>query len=378
MSRLNRLTAVAGALVGMAQVVAAQPATGAFTGVVEAGAVVQRYSTGQDLSVRETSAPFGAAVRHASGFGVSVRGLYATAGGDGLATLSGLADVQAGASFRRRLGGAAVEVAITASAPGGEPSLSDTEFPTAATLATDDYAFDVPTLGQGSTVSPALTLVVPLGGGLALGAGAAYYSRGAFVPFDGSTEEYTPADEIAVTGGFTAQTGPASTFSLDASVVSYGDDAFGGQSFSPGNRITGTMRLLAGGGTVRGRFVARYRHVVDGTAGASSRPVVYQRPEHALVAVGVGLFGAGVGVELSGGVRYYGTLNLVDSDNPDTILNALGQHQVLIDIGAAPSVEVAGRARLQGVFTYTVGVAEVAGASPLSGFRAGAGLAVFF
>ena len=372
---------VAAFVVALACVLPAAAQTGGagrstFSGVFEASGMVQRYASDEGGAVHETSAPFGVAVRHASGVGLSVRGLYASAGGDELATLSGLADVQVGASYRRRVGGAAVEAALGASAPGRGSTLAGIEFATAAAIAFDDYAFEVTTLGQGSTVSPALTVVVPAGRGLALGAGVAYYARGAFVPFDGDEAEYSPADEIVLTGGLTAQIGRASTFALDANLVTYGDDEFGGQSFSPGNRLTGTARWAWGGGPVRGRFLARYRHVFDGVVAAESRPVVYQRPEHAMLAAGLGVVQSGVGFEVTAGARYYGIIER--SDTTLDLINVLGEQQVLIDLGASPSVEVMPGARLQGVFTYTFGVAEAAGASALSGFRAGGGVRVAF
>jgi hypothetical protein len=359
---------------GSAQTSPAAPPT--LTGVVQAGASVQRYSAGDDQAVRETSAPFGAAVRHRSGLGLSIRGVYASAGGDGLETLGGLADVQLGASYRRRLGGGAVEATLGASLPGRGSTLTDNEFATAAAIAFDDYAFDVPTLGQGATVSPGLTVVVPAGPRLALGAGAAYYVRSPFVPFAGDDVEYSPADETVLTGGLDAQIGGASTFALDVSFVTYGDDEFDGRTFSPGDRLAGTARWAWGGGLVRGRFLARYRHVFDGHVADDTEPVVYQRPSHAVVAAGLQLVQDGTGVELTAGARYYGVIR--GAETTLDVLNVLGEQQVLVDLGVAPTVAVTRGARVRGVFTYTIGVAEAAGAPSLSGFRAGGGLDVEF
>ena len=104
-------------LVGAAQRPArAQSAEPPIRGTVEVGVVVQRYSADADQTVRETSAPFGVIVRHTSGVGAYVRGLYAAAGGDALGALSGVADVQGGVSYRRRFSGAVAEVSLAASA----------------------------------------------------------------------------------------------------------------------------------------------------------------------------------------------------------------------------------------------------------------------
>ena len=341
---------------------------------------MQRYSAGVDQAVRETSAPFGVIVRHTSGVGAYVRGLYATAGGDDLGSLSGIADVQGGVSYRRRLGGVAAEASLAASAPGRGSALTDPEFATATALAFDDYAFDTPTLGQGATFSPAVTVVVPGGRGVALGAGVAYYARSAFTPFVGDTTstvaeaEYSPADEVVLTAGLTAQTGRASTVAFDATLVSYGDDSFGGVTFSPGNRLSGTIRWTMGGGPVRGRFLAHYRHVFDGAVGA--RAVSYQRPEHAMLTAGIGMYSGRSGVEVTAGARYFGVFQ--QSGTTLDLLNVLGEQQLLVDLGAVPTVEVSPGISLSGAFTYSFGVVEAVGASPLSGFRAGAGLRASF
>ena len=355
----------------------AQPS---IRGTAEAGVVVQRYAAGEDQTVRETSAPFGVAVRHTSGVGAYVRGLYASAGGDGLGALSGVADVQGGVSYRRRLGGMIAEVSLAASAPGRGSALTDPEFATATALTFDDYAFDTPTLGQGATIAPALTVVAPGGRGVALGAGVAYFARSPFTPFVGDSAstapspEYSPADELVLTAGLTAQTGRASTVALDAVLVSYGDDSFDGLTFSPGNRLSGTLRWSMGGGPVRGRFVAHYRHVFDGAVGA--RSVAYQRPEHAMLTAGVGVYRGRSGVEVTAGTRYFGVFET--SGTTLDLLNVLGEQQLLVDVGAAPTVEIAPGVALSGAFTYSFGVIEAVGASPLSGFRAGAGLRAAF
>ena len=259
-------------------------------------------------------------------------------------------------------------------------ALTGPEFATATALTFDDYAFDTPTLGQGATLAPALTVVLSGGRGVALGAGVAYYARSAFTPFvpdsasTAAPSEYSPADETAFTAGVTAQTGRASTVALDAALVTYGDDAFEGRTFSPGNRLSGTLRWAMGGGPVRGRLVAHVRHVFDGAVG--SRVVGYQRPEHAMLNAGVGVFSGRSGVELTAGARYFGVIQR--SGTTLDLLNVLGEQQLLVDVGAAPTVEVMPGVALSGVFTYSFGVIEAVGASALSGFRAGGGLRATF
>lgn len=382
-SRFHTL-ALAMLAVGPGATASAQSTPSDFAISAQTGVVVQSYSTGEDQAVRQVSAPFRASVRHRTGFGASLRTYYVSSSGDGLDPLSGLADVQVGASYRRRVGGGAVEASLNASVPAGGATLTGGEFAMATAIAIDDYAFDVSTLGQGATVSPALSVVVPAGRALALGLGAAYNARGAYSPFADDTASYAPADEFVLSGGLDAQIGRASTFALDLSMVRYGDDEFGGRTFHPGSRLAATMRWAWGGGAVRGRLLARYRHIFDGEVALSAAPavagrtVVDPRPSHAVLVGAVQIWQQGTGVEFSAGARYYGVIKTVDE--PLAILDVLGEQQVLIDFGLSPTIDVAPGVRATGTFVYTLGVANAAGVveevgvSPLSGFRAGAGL----
>ncbi len=356
----------------------AQTAPSSLTVQADASVVVQNYTTGDNEGVRQVSVPLRASVRHRSGVGASLRGAYVTAEGDALSPLSGLADVQVGASYRRRMAGGAIELSLGATLPTGGATLTPDEFATAVVIAVDDYAFDVSTLGQGSAITPGLAAVVAAGPGVALGAGVAYRARGSYEPFAGDTAAYSPADELVLSGGLDAQIGRASAVALDVSMIRFGDDAFGGRTFRPGNRLAATMRWAWGGGLVRGRLLMRYRHIFDGevpqTAGAAPRAVVDPRPSHAVLNGGIQIVQNGVGVELSAGARYYGII-----ETPTevlAILDVLGKQQVLVDLGVSPTATVSPGVQLRGTFVYTFGVAEAAGAPPLKGFRAGGGLSI--
>ena len=49
---------------------------------------------------------------------------------------------------------------------------------------------------------------------------------------------------------------------------------------------------------------------------------------------------------------------------------------MLLDLGLAPAVRMGANAAVRASVTYTLGVAEAAGASPLTGLRIGGGISV--
>lgn len=342
--------------------------------VVEVGAVAQSYPNGDDATISELTIPVHAAVMAVPGYlELSVRTAYGSVSGDGLESLSGLSDTQVGANVRRPVGGGLVDLSLTASLPTGQSALTEEQFATASVLALDDYAFALPSLGQGLVIAPGLTIAMPVGSGLALGVGASYTLSSAYTPFvDGG--EYTPADETILTAGLDASLGGASRFTLEGSYVTYGQDTFGDETFSPGDKLAGRLRLALGSGAVRGSFLARYRQVGDGTIGAPVRPVTYLRPNQAQIALGLTFVQPAFEVGVSSGVRYYGSFD--DAANAANFESSLSGQQVLLDLAASPSVQVGANARLTGTFTYSLGIAETAGASPFSGFRAGGGVRV--
>ena len=341
--------------------------------VVEVGAIAQDYPTGTDLTVSELTIPVRAAVAVIPGVEVSARTAYASVSGDGLESLSGIGDTQLGANVRRPVGGGLVDLSLMVSLPTGQTALSEDQFATASVLALDDYAFALPTFGQGTVIAPGLTLAIPVGSGLALGVGASYSMASGYTPFADASSTYTPADETILTGGLDASLGGASRFTLEGSYVLYGQDTFGDETFSPGDKVAGRMRLALGSGAVRGSFLARYRQVGDGTIGTPLRPVTYLRPNQGQLALGLSFVQPMFDIGVSSGLRYYGSIE--DAvDNP--FESSLSGQQVLLDLTASPTVQIGDMASLMGSFTYTMGVAESAGASPFTGYRAGAGLRV--
>lgn len=340
---------------------------------VNVGAIAQDYPTGTDQTIRELTIPIRAAVAVMPGIEVSARTAYGSVTGDGLADLSGLGDTQLGANVRRPVGGGLVDLSLMVNLPTGQTTLSEEQFATATTLALDDYVFALPTFGQGMVVAPGLTLAVPVGSGLALGVGAAYSISSAYTPFEGATSTYAPADETILTGGMDASLGGASRFTLEGSYVLYGDDTYADETFSPGDKVAGRMRLALGSGAVRGSFLARYRQVGDGSIGTPLRPVTYLRPNQAQVALGLSFVQPMFDVGVSSGVRYYGSFSDIE-DAPREI--ALADQQVLLDLTASPTVQVGANATLMGSFTYTMGLGEEFGAAPFTGTRASVGLQV--
>ena len=341
--------------------------------VVDVAALSQSYATGEDQSVAEVSVPLSIAAAVTPRLGLSARTAYASVTGDGLATLSGLADTQLGASWEQPVGGGILDLSLSLNVPTGQTALTEEQFATSATLALDDYAFAVPTLGRGLVLSPALAVALPLGDALAVGAGAAYASSSSFTLFASDTSAYTPAAETILTAGLDASLGGASSFTLEGSYVTYGEDRYRGTAFRPGDKLAASLRLALGSGTVRSHVVARYRQVSEGEI-ATRGPVAYLRPTQAQVALGIDVVRPGVEVGLVSGLRYYGTLS--EATSASAFATALADQQVLLDLGLAPTVRLGASAALRGSVTYTLGVAEAAGAAPLTGLRIGGGVSV--
>ena len=339
--------------------------------VVDVAAISQSYTTGDDQGVAEVSVPLAVSAALTPNLGLSARTAYASVTGDGLETLSGLADTQLGASWEQPVGGGIVDLSVSLNVPTGQTALTEEQFTTSATLALDDYAFAVPTLGRGLVLSPALAVAVPLGDALAVGVGAAYASASSFTLFESDTSAYTPAAETILTAGLDASLGGASSFTLEGSYVTYGEDRYRGTAFRPGDKLAASLRLALGSGTVRSHLFARYRQVGESDVGPRG-PVGYLRPTQAQVALGIDVVRPGVEVGLVSGLRYYGTLS--EATSASEFATALADQQVLLDLGLAPTVRVGPSAALRGSVTYTLGVAESAGAPALTGLRIGGGV----
>jgi hypothetical protein len=355
---------------------AAQPAPRV---VVEAGAVSQSYSTGDDQSLSEFTVPISAAAEVTPGVTLGLRAVYASVSGDGLEGMSGLGDTQLSVGYRRPLGNAIVDFTLATSLPTGQTALTNEQFATTAALAIDDYAFALPALGQGAMISPGVAIAIPAGDAAAIGFGAAYSARSSYTLFADDTSAYAPGNEAILTAGLQAGAG-ASSFKLEGSYVLYGDDGYRGETFSPGDRAAATMRLTLGGRYVRSQIQARYRHVFDGTVGAAQRPVSYLRPSQGQLGLGLGFGPPDTEVMLTAGARYYGSISDVAGavSVVEEVAGVLAEQQVLLDLGVAPTIAIGPSARLRGQFVYTLGVAEAAGASPLTGYRAGASVRVGF
>ena len=344
--------------------------------VVDAGFVSQTYSTGDEQSVSQLSVPVTLGGRLAPGVTASLRTVYASVSGDDLESLSGLGDTQLGIGYQRPLGQAIVDLSLTASLPTGQTALTEDQFATSALLAVDDFAFALPTFGQGSVVSPGLAIAVPVGTGLALGAGVAYASRSPYTLFESDTSSYAPANETILSVGLDAGSETAS-FTLEGSYVVYGEDGYRGETFSPGDKAAAMMRIAVGGSMVRSQLMARYRQVFDGTLGAAERPVTYLRPSQAQVALGLGFGPEDLEVAFSVGARYYGSIEALSDDaSSGDVAGALAEQQVLLDLGVTPTVAIGPNARIRGGFTYPLGLIEPDAASALTGYRVGGSLRV--
>lgn len=348
------------------------------------GVVLQRYAIGAGATIRETSFPLHVFVPVGSSAGVSLRTGYASAGGEGVAGLGGLADALLGASYRHDLGAASVVVSLGLSLPAGRASFTPEEFGTAVLLAQHEFGFEVPAFGQGFRASPGVMLAVPTGEGVVLGLGASYQLRSGFRPFEDDEGVYSPANETLLTLGADFSLGAASALSLDATYALYGSDSFAGRDFEPGSKFGFTARLLTAIGPHALHVLARYRTVGEGTTFAGD-PLAPIRPTQAQLGLAADLaLPERVGLGLLVGARYFGDFAEIGSVASEPTLEgvlALTDHQLVFDLGASPSVAVAERVRLNAGFTYSVGLGEfidVAELPPLSGFRLGFGLEVAF
>lgn len=367
----------AASLLGLALSAAATAQVGpgfGATRVLDIGAVVQSYTVGESAELRQVSVPISASMRLPSGIGFGLRTVYATVSSDDLESLSSIGDSQLGLSYLRAAGRGIVETSVNLNLPTGKGTLDEAAFSTASTVAYDDFGFMTPTLGQGASISPSLSVAFPAGPEAALGFGVSYALKSAYEPFEADTSAYAPGNELALTVGIDTRSG-SNSVSFDITAVRYGQDEFRGNAFQPGSKISATARWKLGTGRLRGRAIARYRHVLDGALGDDDRPVVYLRPSHAILGIGILYDGPSAGIDVSATSRYYGSLKDLNVES------AFGDQQILLDLAVAPSFALAPTTRAYGSFTYTMGLAQLveqANAPTFGGFRAGLGIAMSF
>lgn len=204
----------------------------------------QEFSAG-DVSVRQRSLRLSISAPITDRLGLFAVGQAASASGDDLAAVDGLDDPRVGLQYTRRIGEASVQLATTAGVPVGTDQLRPDAFDTAAELGEDLFAFQVPSFGQGFSVSPRLSLALSLGETVVLGLGGSYQYQSGYKPVTNMTGQYTPGNAWTATGGLDIRLSPTTALSGDVSYTRYGTDTVGGRNrFEAGDRLAATLQFL--------------------------------------------------------------------------------------------------------------------------------------
>lgn len=308
--------------------------------------VFQQYEDG--ATVQQVSFPLVVRVPVGERFGASLQASGALAGGDALADLGGLADVQVGLTYRQPIGEGSVVASLGANLPSGRSGLSPDEFATSVVLSRDSYAFAQPGFGRGFALSPGLTLAYPIGDGLAVGAGAAYQYKSGFTPVSSMEGDYVPGDELILTGGVDVRLGTAAALSGDVAYTRYAVDELGGaEYYQAGDRLAFSVQYLAFFGfdelrlflryssksrgevpTFEGVFVPEAQRAVPSN-GRASLSYLKRTSERTSLQV------------LLAGRRYEET--------------DLFEENTLLDVGLLPELRVSSEVRLVSRFIYTLG-----------------------
>jgi hypothetical protein len=167
---------------------------------------------------------------------VTLRGNGASASGDNLESIGGITDTQLG--FAYLIENANLVFNLGFNLPTGKKKLSFDEFTTSGLISNNIFNLSTPNFGQGLNISAGFTWAIPAGERFVFGLGASYQYKGSFKPLEALVEDYSPGDEILLTGGFDARLGGAAAFSADAIFTLFGTDKIGGDEvFAPGNRL---------------------------------------------------------------------------------------------------------------------------------------------
>ncbi len=259
------LAAVTGWIGGSAgaQSVAEDYGTGALTSQRQPLRIVvqpmYQYFEDTDRGITEWSVPLRATIPLREDLQLSLRGSFASATGDGLATVSGLSDAQASLSYVRPVGDGSVILSAGVNAPTGKQELTLSEFATATLLSQNFFDFRVPGFGQGLGLATGATWAVPVGEDVVLGLGGSFRYQGGYTPVEGMTEDYTPGNEVLITGGLDYRLSRTSALSGDVSFTIYGTDQLGDvDRFEAGNRFAAAVQYRRDQGYSTLRVLARY------------------------------------------------------------------------------------------------------------------------
>ena len=333
------------------------------------GALYQNYSD-DDSDISEFSIPLALSVPLGRSFGLSLIANQASVSGDDLESVSGLSDAQVGFSYYQRVGEGSVVLSLGANLPSGKRELTPDEFETSIFLSQHFYNFRVPGFGQGFNLSPGIVVAFPVSETVVLGVGAAYQLKGGYKPQEGMQDDYTPGNEILLTGGLDVRAGAASNLSADVTITLYDSDTLGDVDvYSSGNKVTATAQWLSYLQANVLRLVARYR-----SQAKSSRPAVLGAADEDLRTLPsqVWLMGSyrhrlspAFHLGVLAQARLFGETDAVAAApfGPDFF-----ESKSLFDVGLTPEVALSDNVALRLRALYTLG--------DFTGFEAGGGLAV--
>lgn len=222
-------------------------------------ALYQSYSD-DSVTVSQASLPVLLSAPIGRHFGLSLMTSPASASGDGLTSLSGMTDVKLGVSYSTQVGEGSLVANVGLNLPSGKRELSDDEFLTSVVLSQHFFNFRVRGFGQGFNVAPGLVWAFPVSESVVVGIGASYQYKGSYKPRTGMTEDFTPGDEILLTGGLDFKLGETTNLSTDITYTLYGSDKIGDQEvYSAGDKILAAAQLLHYMGFNEIRVLAYYR-----------------------------------------------------------------------------------------------------------------------
>jgi hypothetical protein len=184
-------------------------------------------------------------------------GSYASARGDGLPKLSGLTDTQLSLNHyweQRHL-----LLSLRLNFPSGKNEFTPQEFTTSTQISYPLFNFQIPILGEGFNLAPALTWAIPVRENLVVGLGASYQFKGAYSPLAG-IQDYKPGNELLFNGGFDLRLSATTVLSGDVIFTAYAADKIAAvRSFDSGNKVVANVQFRQYLGYNELWLFARYR-----------------------------------------------------------------------------------------------------------------------
>ena len=312
---------------------------------IRTGAVFQQYAD-QDRRLQQVAFPISAFVPITRNFAFSVFTNPALVSGESVAALEGMSDAQAALSYYQPIGEGSIVVSLSTNMPSGKKELTEAEFATTTLISQDFYGFAVPVFGQGLNLSPGITFAYPLGENVVGGVGFSYQLKGSFKPVANMVDDFTPGDELMITGGLDFKVGNSWALSTNVSYMMYQADELGAITvFESGDQAVATLQLLGNMGSNQARIIARYRTKAKSVLPAGDEVITAPRtiPEQAQL---LGTYTLSIQENLSAtlisSIRHYQDTDFFTS-------------KTLFDLGASPEVAFSETISAAMRFVYTFG-----------------------